>query len=195
MDFSKLRNFPKPLLKPEAGRLLLSEPFLNDGYFKRAVILLTEHNGEGTTGFILNKPMDINFQDIIDESHYFDGTVMIGGPVGRDTLHFVHTLGSKISNTTTLSNAISWGGDFENILDLISKGELYSDEIKFFIGYCGWSPGQLEMEIKNNSWFVFPSKDEYIMNHDTSNLWHKILKDQGEEYAAYSNFPVDPILN
>ncbi len=195
MDINKLKSFPPQTVKPEPGRLLLSEPFLNDGYFRRAVILITEHNKEGSVGFILNKPLDISLSDIVADAPKFDGMMLMGGPVGRDTLHFIHTLGHKISGSKKINDGVYWGGDFEVVKTLISEGKLYPDEIKFFVGYSGWSAKQLEMEVKKNSWFVLPSSAEYIMNQDTSHLWYRILRDMGEEYSAYANYPVDPILN
>jgi putative transcriptional regulator len=195
MELGNFKGYPDQTIPPAPGRILVSEPFLNDNYFKRAVVLITEHNEEGSIGFILNKPIEISLHEVMADSPVFDGLVLMGGPVGRDTLHFIHTMGDQIKGSRKIIEGLYWGGDFDKVKELIQDGKIYPDEIKFFVGYSGWSPNQLEQEIKQHAWFVLPGQIDYIMNHDTSHLWHKILKDQGNDYAEFANYPVDPMLN
>ena len=77
-------------LNPQKGFLLISEPYLPDPNFQRTVVLLCEHNDDGTFGFILNKSAKINLKELIDIDIDFNPEVFIGGPVQRDTLHFLH---------------------------------------------------------------------------------------------------------
>lgn len=195
MEKGNIKGIPEQNLPPLPGRILVSEPFLCDTYFKRSVVLITEHNEEGSLGFILNKPMEINLHDLISDSPPYSGPVHMGGPVGRDSLHFIHTLGNQVNGSRKILEGVFWGGDFDQIKDLIQKGKVNSLEIKFFVGYSGWSPKQLDQEIKQKSWFVLPGKVSYIMESDTNHLWNKILKDQGNVYSEFANYPVDPMLN
>ena len=85
--------------QPAVGSILLSEPFLSDNYFTRAVILIVEHDKNGTVGFILNKISEIKVQDAIEDFPEFESEIFFGGPVNRDNLFFIHSLGDKINNS------------------------------------------------------------------------------------------------
>ena len=87
----------KKLSKPGQGSLLVSEPFLLDSYFKRAVVLLSEHDSQGTLGFILNKPTDVKLNEAVDDFPEFDVPLYFGGPVETDTLFYIHTVGELIT--------------------------------------------------------------------------------------------------
>lgn len=188
-------QFPENTILPEAGRMLLSEPFLNDGYFRRAVVFLVEHNAEGSLGFILNKPMELHLNDVISDMTFANNFLYMGGPVGQDTLHILHMAGNRISGSRQVAEGIFWGGDFEEMKSLVQSGELHESEIRFFLGYSGWSKGQLSAELKEKSWFVLPGAPRFIFGNQTKQLWEQILKEQGQTYRAFANFPVDPLLN
>lgn len=181
---------------PNQGKLLISEPFLNDPYFGRAVVLLTEHNESGSLGFILNKPIELNLADVIDDFPEFNGKVYLGGPVKRNNLFFIHTLGKKIDDSVEIIPGLFWGGNFDMVKSLISCKVIQDNEIRFFAGYSGWAPQQLTQEIKDQSWFVGNPQVDLIMKDEPGNqLWSHLLKDMGKEYAIIANFPVDPSLN
>src|SRR4030081_1156068 len=105
------------LIAPGAGRLLISEPFMMDPNFKRAVILLTEHADEGAMGFVLNHQSEYMLSDLMPEMAYSEMPVYIGGPVGIDTLHYIHCVPDKIEDGIEIANGIFWGGDFETVKD------------------------------------------------------------------------------
>ena len=86
-------------LKPKTGRLLISEPNMNDSNFKRSVLILAQHNQEETIGFILNQQTRFKINDLIEDFPNFDARIYIGGPVDKNSLHFIHTLGDKIENS------------------------------------------------------------------------------------------------
>ncbi|MFA6923791.1 MAG: YqgE/AlgH family protein [Bacteroidales bacterium] len=185
----------KAYTEPVKGRLLLSEPFLNDFFFKRSVILLAEHNEEGSYGLIINKPANVKIKEILPDFPEFDASVYIGGPVKTDSLFFIHTLGSQIANSELIVEGIYWGGNFDDLKKLISDNNILPTEIKFFIGYSGWTPKQLEKELKENSWVITDSDKTQIMKTDNSDLWNNVVKSMGKEYAVWVNYPVHPSLN
>jgi putative transcriptional regulator len=182
-------------IKPDKGTLLISEPFFTDPFFKRSVVLLIEHNEEGTLGFILNKPIDINLNEALDGFPDFNAKVFFGGPVRRDNLYYVHTLGDKLPGAFEISPGLYWGGNFEILKDLINTKQVGQQEIRFFVGYSGWEPNQLDGEMSDQSWLVANSKIDYVMAQNTDHLWGEILKDMGKQYAILANFPEDPSLN
>lgn len=180
---------------PKKGRILVAEPFLQDNYFKRSIVLLTEHSSEGAVGFVLNKPIDVKVNEVMNGFPYFESDVCIGGPVSTNTVHYIHTLGDIIPNAVHVVNDIYWGGDFDFVKSLIKEGGLNSDQIRFFLGYSGWHAGQLENELEQNSWLVTEIKSSLIMKPSTSNAWKSTLSQLGEKYKIWSDFPENPGLN
>lgn len=181
---------------PGKGKLLISEPYLMDPNFERTVILLCEHNEEGSFGFVLNKPSSINFEEVIENASGFDEKLFIGGPVQQDTLHFIHLEPNMVEGGVEIDQGLYWGGDFERVLSLIEIRQINPERFRFFIGYSGWSAGQLEKEIEENSWIVSPALDaQVLMNADTSELWKLALNQLGGRFKLYSNYPVNPRLN
>lgn len=190
INFKKLNK-----LKPKKGRVLISEPFLDDDYFKRSVVLLCEHNEEGTFGFVLNNYMEMSLTEIMDDFPEFKTKISIGGPVNNDNLYYIHTLGEKIAGSIEVLPGIFMGGNFEDMKTLILSGVIKENEIRFFVGYSGWTLGQLEEELKDSAWIVSIADAETLMDTSIENLWKKILGEMGENHQLFSNYPEDPNLN
>lgn len=177
------------------GRLLLSEPYLADPNFERTVILLTEHNEEGSVGFILNKPSESRLGEVMDDLKGLDAQIFIGGPVQQDTLHFIHRHGD-LEDAIELENGLYWGGNFEQLLSLVDTGQFSVTDIKFFLGYSGWSPDQLEEEMKLNSWIVSDRvSNELIFETVPDQMWKRAMQELGGRFSVYSNYPEDPRMN
>jgi len=191
MEFFNYRN----KIAPEKGRLLISEPFLPDPNFERTVVLLCEHNAEGSFGFVLNKPSLLSAGDVMDELVNFNDQIYVGGPVQQDTLHFIHH-NPEIENGSEILDGIYWGGTFEKVLSLADIHQLDPSTIKFFLGYSGWDAGQLQDELDQNSWIVcdFITED-LLFDTDPARMWKKALESMGGRFSVYSNYPVDPRLN
>ncbi len=191
IDFFKIKN--DKVASP--GRILISEPFLSDTYFKRAVVLLTEHSDEGSVGFVLNKPVDLHIQDVIQDFPEVDTGISIGGPVNTNTVHFVHTLGEFIPESVHVYANIYWGGDFDTLKSLIIAGKVGVKQVRFFLGYSGWAPKQLEGEIGENAWLVGELDPAMIMESDQINFWNDVLKRMNNKYQVWANFPENPGMN
>lgn len=189
-----VKKSKKVKLDPAAGRILISQPALIDNIFTNSVILLAEHDQDGTFGVILNKPSDISLSKLTDQKYAYDPLVYFGGPVKVDSLFFIHTR-SDIPDSHELINGLFWGGDPEIVRTLLEVNLITSEEIKFFIGYSGWSPGQLESEMEQNSWLVLEQNSFNVMKENVDKLWRKSLLSMGEEYAPWVNFPENPNLN
>ena len=181
---------------PKKGHLLIAEPtILGDFSFNRSVILLAEHSEEGSIGYILNKPLNYTINDLIPE---IEASFIIynGGPVEQDNLYFIHTIPEIIPNSVEISNGIYWGGDFETTKQLINKGKITKDCIRFFLGYSGWSANQLETEMEENAWIVNENNLKSKLLSKASNLfWKEKIIEQGGDYVLFSNAPENPMLN
>lgn len=180
---------------PKKGRFLISEPNMMDLNFKRSVLLLTEHNENESIGFILNQPTKILVHELFEDFPTFNSNVHIGGPVEKNTLHFIHTLGDKIENSISVTNELYWSGNFETLRSLIKNGEVHESEVRFFIGYSGWSSGQLEHELNENSWIVSTGDTNIALKNNNNSMWRNFIKKMDKEYAIWSNMPEDPELN
>ncbi|HRN95370.1 MAG: YqgE/AlgH family protein [Chitinophagales bacterium] len=177
------------------GKLLLSEPFMLDENFSRTVVLVCEHDMEnGTMGLILNKPVKIRLNEIVPTLPPFAGKIYLGGPVGTDTMQFVHRLGEKIEGSVELADGLFWGGSFEQIKLLIENNNVKPDDIAFYIGYSGWGAEQIQDEMKSSSWIISQAKASYIFNYQ-DNIWREALKEMGGIYATMAGYPENPILN
>ena len=183
------------MLKAKKGRLLISEPSLDDSIFFKSVILLTHHNDEESIGLILNKPTKINLNKILNDIPLSDFPVSIGGPVEKNAIQFIHTLGYVIPNTQEIVKGLYWGGDFDKILELISENKISKNEIRFFAGYSGWGEDQLNNEIRENGWIIHKSNVNLCMKHSTEKLWSDLIKTKNQKYAIWANMPKDPSLN
>jgi len=178
-----------------AGKLLISEPFMFDPNFKRAVIFITEHNEKGSVGFILNKPTGQKLSDVLPDVEIGDFDLFSGGPVGNDMLFFLHNLGDTIPGGNKVTENIYWGGDFEVLQNEISLGRVTEDNVRFFMGYSGWAPKQLNQEIKENSWLLAKLKDDLVMRGKSKTFWKSALSGLGQDYKVMANFPEDPSKN
>lgn len=182
-------------LKPSSGRILISEPFLQDFYFRRSVVLLAEHNQEGSFGLILNKPVESRLSDVMDEFPGFNPPLYLGGPVQTDALFFIHRLGDKIEDSLPITENIRWGGNIEQVKEMIHRNEISEYDIRFFVGYSGWSPNQLEREMDQKAWLVSNKNIEKLLNTEPEDMWVNALEKMGSVYRQWANFPADPTWN
>ncbi len=184
-------------IEPQKGKLLIADPTLTgDVSFNRAVVLLAEHNNQGSVGFILNKPLEYTISDLVSEIT-MPYRVYNGGPVEQDNLYFIHVVPHLIENSIEISDGIYWGGDFENIVDLINSNEISNMEIRFFLGYSGWESLQLNQELSLKSWVVTKNKSnrDIIKQSESSFFWKEKMKELGGDYLLWCNSPENPSLN
>lgn len=192
MDFF----YENKISKPARGHLLVSEPYLPDPNFERTVVLLCASNDDGAFGFVLNKPSALLYNDIMEDPIGRDELVYVGGPVQQDTLHFLHQRPDIIPGGVPIWDGLYWGGDFEKVKFLLQTNLIKDRDIRFFIGYSGWGPGQLEEEILEKSWIIAPYEDKnLIFNVPAQLIWKKVLENMGGKFKMISNYPRDPRLN
>lgn len=180
---------------PRAGMLLIAEPMLMDPNFKRTVILMCEHNREGSFGLVLNKMLDLTISDVLEDPFPANKDLFLGGPVQPDTLHIVHKANDIIQGNLPLLEGVYWGGNFEAIKNMLMVMPSRISDFRFFLGYSGWGPGQLEAEIESGGWVLTEATEEIIFSEDSEKAWRTIMKQLGGEYALFSNVPDDPSMN
>jgi len=173
------------------GQLLLDGGKLAGSFFHRTVLLICQHDAEGALGLVLNRPSEnkvgemlvANLPDPLKEQPLF-----AGGPVQPSALSFLHT-DTFVPHANVLLN-LNLGHSLEALVDL---GESYSttQKLKIFAGYAGWSPGQLEDEMKRGSWLVHPASVDLVFHSAPENLWKTILGQKGWEHRLLAEGPED----
>ena len=183
----------KNKLQPQKGRILISDPFQSDEYFQRSVVYLCEHSNQGTFGFVLNNLVDINLNQLHPSFPNIPIEMSIGGPVETESMYFIHTLGNELKQSILVDKNICMGGDFRQLYSFITLEHIQANQIKFFLGYSGWSPGQLEEEISRNAWVVAEVEDSFdVMNNQSADAWNQFMKKLGQKFNIMTNFPLDP---
>lgn len=182
--------------KLHKGLLLIAEPsIMGDLSFNRSVILLADHNAEGSVGFILNKPLKYTVNDLVPDVEA-NFRIYNGGPVEQDNLYFIHNIPELIPDSIEISNGIYWGGDFEHAKQLINDGKVRKENIRFFLGYSGWAANQLEDELEVNSWILAENiHQNKIIGKSTTDFWKQKILELGGDYMLWSNSPENPMLN
>lgn len=181
--------------KPMAGRFLISEPFMLDMNFRRSVVLLVEHGDKGSLGFVLNRKLDVTINDVVSDFPVIHSPVFMGGPVEQSTLHYVHRLGELIPGSREVYNGVYWGGSFQDLKELILLEKVDASDLLFFVGYSGWSPGQLDEELDRKSWIIAPEDPNFIFRETYDDMWRDVLQSLGDKYRIISNYPIDPRMN
>ncbi len=173
----------------KSGKVLLAEPFMLDPNFKRSAVLLCEHGPEGSVGFIMNKPLNMRIDELIEDFPDFNGEVFFGGPVQTDTIHFLHNLGELLDDSVLVAPGVYWGGDFDKLKFLIASNLVEEANIRFFVGYSGWSEGQLHDEMSYGSWIVAGMDSNYLFKLQPKELWQQVMYDKGNAYTVISQIP------
>jgi putative transcriptional regulator len=184
------------MIEPASGILLLAEPFLKDPSFMRSVVLICKHDAEeGTFGFALNRKLHTTLNEMIADLDGWPLPVYIGGPVQTDTIHYIHQYAQHFDDAVKIADNIYWGGDFEKMKKLIKNGTLDTNKIKFFLGYSGWSQGQLDEEVLENSWITTEADKTLVFETPATEVWNASLTKLGGKYKMMIHFPTDPQLN
>jgi putative transcriptional regulator len=146
-----LSNHMKDLI---AGMYIKSTEELKGSFFENTTILIVKNNVEGTVGFVTNKLFGKSLHELIEFNHSKPYPLMDGGPVDRDHLFVLHNQPDLIEGGELISNGLYMGGNMEQVIEAINKTIANKEEIKLFIGYCGWDPDELEAEVKEGSWTI-----------------------------------------
>lgn len=182
------------MIEPGPGILLIAEPFLKDPNFMRTVVFLCDHQAEGSFGFVLNKSFGHNLSELMNDMDDLNIPVYYGGPVQMDTIHFLHTI-PELEGSIEVMKGIFWGGDFEKMIGLLKEGSIDESRVRLFLGYSGWSEGQLADELKEKSWLTSQASRKIVFHRHVDEIWKDALKEMGGEYELMVNYPIDPQLN
>ncbi len=168
---------------------------MQDPYFERTVVFLCRHDSDGSMGFILNKFVDIDLEDLIENMPSIGHRIGMGGPVQNTHIYFLHNLPEYLDDSFQVGYGVYIGGDFVKLIEGIKNHEVDLSKVRFFVGYSGWDENQLDSELDAQSWYIADVDDLPIFDSHCKDLWSMTLKKMGGEYANLVNFPKDPNLN
>ena len=173
------------------GQLLLDSGQLRGSFFQRTVVLICQHDAEGAFGLVLNRATGSNVGEMIvaDLPDALKACPLyLGGPVQPSALSFLHS-DSFIPDANVIPN-LSLGHSLDSLLEI---GESLSPtrKLKLFAGYAGWSPGQLEDEMKRKAWLTHPASLELVFDTAPEQLWQTILRRKGWKYRLLAQMPED----
>ena len=195
---TSLFNISHPTPAPRCGDLLVAEPFLREEYFNHAVITLLEYTpGLSAMGLVLNKPTSYTLGEAIEGiDDEVDVPIYCGGPLSCDRLFYIHSMPDEIDGSRKIAPGLYVGGDFSQVKAYVNMGFETEGKIRFFVGYSGWDPRQLEEEIANHVWAVTtPDNPAALIMPQDDSYWHHTVKSMGPAYRNWLYHPANPQLN
>jgi putative transcriptional regulator len=138
----------------KAGLIIKSTDALIGSIFEDTTILIVKHDNEGTTGFVINKPLHKSIHELIEFNHSKPYPIMDGGPVDKDHLFVLHKRPDLITEGEQMHSGFYLGGNMKEVIEAINTNGVHEQEIQLFIGYCGWDEGELAAEIEEGSWVI-----------------------------------------
>ena len=198
MDLESIIYKDPTIVNPQKGDLLIAEPLLDEPYFKRSVILLLdEDNNQGHIGLALNKITPVSLLDLFpDWKAGAEVPVYSGGPVEADRLFMLHTMGDRFEGSMEVSPGLYVGAKLDDIIDYINNNRYADGNIMFFLGYSGWSRGQLTSEILKNTWALNPNPGHTDVLTGAEDLyWRREVRRLGEKYRSWLLVPSNPAFN
>jgi putative transcriptional regulator len=162
------------------GQLLIATPEMKDPRFAEAVIYLVKHDEEGAFGLVVNRPLAKGSYEDLLKSFGTDikdakGQVVIhyGGPVGTSQGFVLHSDDVLLESSTKVRDGIAMTADTK-LIEAMARGKGPNQSLLMF-GYAGWAPGQLEMELKGESWFVIGGDKSLIFGKDADKKWPQAI--------------------
>lgn len=185
-----------PYSQIQKGTFLIATPDIDAGIFHRGVVLVCEHNPNGSFGLVINKSLDLELpEEIMNISNLANPHIGIraGGPVQTNQMMLLHTSDKIPQQTLQICDGVFLGGDLQFLQDVLTDEG--GPDIHLCFGYAGWGAGQLEREFLDGHWLLHPASNKYIFQIPAEKLWQNLLRDMGGKYATLSMIPEDLSLN
>lgn len=181
-----------PYAQIDKGTLMVASPEVESGIFFRGVVLICEHNPNGSFGLVVNKSLDVELPDEIINIHNLTNPrvgVRAGGPVQTNQMMLLHTSNAIPQQTLQICDGVFLGGDLQFLQEIITDVE--GPAVHLCFGYAGWGAGQLEREFLDGGWYLYPASSRHIFDVPPEKLWQVLLREMGGKYATLSMIPED----
>ncbi len=180
------------------GYFLIANPILPDPNFSRTVVLLCNHNEEGSFGLVMNRSADLSISEVFanyEELKAYKGKVFVGGPVSQGQVFYLCQSKEPLPGMEWVCEDIYLGMNWEaleEILGILNEPEKY---MRFYLGYSGWGSGQLANEMEHRSWLTCLASNDFVFSDSTDQLWARVVRSMGSEYEYLVNAPKNPQWN
>ena len=193
-------EFPEDFKNKQFGKgsLLIANPVLPDPNFSRTVILLCNHDEQGSFGLVINRSAQLKAPDLfssIDILKSYNEKIYIGGPVSQAMVFYLYRSTKGIDGLDEVCPGVYFGSSLETLellyLDIANPKE----NIRFYLGYSGWSSSQLDGEMEQNSWLIQSADERFIFLESEDLIWPQAVNSLGEKYQYLTKAPVNPQWN
>ena len=174
------------------GSLLIASKSMPDPRFSKSVILLINFSSDGAMGIVLNRPHKINLKDVLKDMNISQISsnayipIFNGGPVSIDKGFLLHNSDINLEDSIEINGANCFLNSSKDSLSSLCMEEIKSG-VNLYLGCCGWSPGQLENELKSNDWLISKAQTDLLFNNNHSKMWEKAIERIGFDIASFSN--------
>ena len=180
------------------GSFLIANPVLPDPNFSRTVVLLCNHNEEGSFGLVINRNSGLTSSEVFSSSELLSGyecDVYIGGPVSPAQVFYLVRCPRPLPELEEVSPGIHMGMSWDALEHVLPNIENPNVSLRFFMGYSGWGSGQLGEEMNQRSWLTCDAQDRYVFTSCEEDVWPGAVQSLGKEYEYLLQAPVDPRNN
>jgi putative transcriptional regulator len=181
------------------GSLLAAAPDLRDPNFMHTVVLVCMHSEEGAHGLVINRPSPLTVDKLLPEHARLAEQrfpVHAGGPVGLDTLQFLHRVPERIPGGVELAEGLHLGGELDALAELLDeRGPAALSDVRLVLGYAGWAAAQLDGELREGSWLPAAARPEWIFSHEPQSVWRQVVRSIGRDAAGLEDLPPDVSWN
>ena len=180
------------------GSLLVANPVLPDPNFSRTVVLLCNHDEQGSFGLVINRTAKLNASEMfshIDILKAYNEKVYIGGPVSQSTVFFLCRSSRKVEEVDEICAGVYLGSNLETLETVYPAIENPEQNIRFYLGYSGWSGGQLAGEMEQKSWLIQNAEERFVFLDQEKLVWPEVVNSLGEKYQYLIKAPVNPQWN
>jgi len=193
-------EFPEDFKNKQYGKgsLLIANPVWPDTNCSRSVILLCNHNDQGSFGLVINRSTQLKATDLfsdIDILKPYNKKVYIGGPVSQSMVFYLYRSSRDVFDLDEICSGVYLGSNLETLESLYLDIENPEENIRFYLGYSGWSDGQLDGEMEQNSWLVQDANEQFVFLDSENLIWPKAVNSLGEKYQYLTKAPVNPQWN
>ena len=180
------------------GYFLIANPVLPDPNFSRTVVLLCNHDSEGSFGLVINRTAPISSKEVFSEmgmSSFSSDKIYVGGPVSPSQVFYLCRSEKPLPELETICEGVYLGMSWELLDNLITRFKNPEKNIRFYLGYSGWGAGQLAGEMTRLSWLTTQAYSEYVFQENEDGIWANVVCSLGKDYEYLLNAPINPQWN
>jgi len=180
------------------GYFLIANPVLPDPNFSRTVVLLCNHDDQGSFGLVINRSAPIDSKEVFTEmgmTEFPSGKIYLGGPVSPSQVFYLCHSEEPLPELGFICDGVYLGMSWELLDNLMTRVKNPERNIRFYLGYSGWGAGQLAGEMTRLSWLTSAACDEFVFQENEDGIWANVVCSLGKDYEYLLNAPINPQWN